>query len=169
MEKFWTNRRSNRCQITAYILPVMCSLLSLDSLNRLFRSIHRRCSVKNVFLKVSQISQEYTCVGVSFNKVEGQQLYQKRDSNTDISLWKLRHLQQHLYSNAFLNDCLCFSELVYPFSSLFGKFYPLQYQQITKYFFKCNNLIWSNAVISIMHKLKNVPLTFQSTLLLNSY
>ena len=55
----------------------MCSLLSLDSLNRLFRSIHRRCSVKNVFLKVSQISQEYTCVGVSFNKVEGQQLFLK--------------------------------------------------------------------------------------------
>ena len=37
------------------------------------------------------------------------------------------------------------------------------------YFFNCNNLIWSNGVISIMFKLKNVSLTFQSTFLLNSY
>ena len=29
------------------------------------RSSHRRCSVKNVLLKISQISQESTCVGVS--------------------------------------------------------------------------------------------------------
>ena len=30
------------------------------------RSSHRRCSVKKVFLKISQISQESTCVRVSF-------------------------------------------------------------------------------------------------------
>ena len=30
------------------------------------RSSHRRCSVKKVFLKVSQYSQENTSVGVSF-------------------------------------------------------------------------------------------------------
>ena len=31
-----------------------------------YRSSHRRCSVKKVFLKISQILQENTCVGVSF-------------------------------------------------------------------------------------------------------
>ena len=30
------------------------------------RTSHQRCSVKTVFLKYSQISQEYTCIGVSF-------------------------------------------------------------------------------------------------------
>ena len=35
-------------------------------LDFLFRSRHRRCPVKKVFLKISQISQEETGVGVSF-------------------------------------------------------------------------------------------------------
>ena len=86
LEAFLTNRRRNLCQITAHISPVMCSLLSLDYLNRFSRSSHRRCSVKKAFLKTLQISQENTCGGVSCNKVEGQQLYEKRDSNTDIFL-----------------------------------------------------------------------------------
>ena len=30
------------------------------------KSSHRRCSVKNVLLKISQILQENTCVGISF-------------------------------------------------------------------------------------------------------
>ena len=33
-----------------------------------YRSSHWRCSVKTVFLKISQNSQENTCVGVSFLK-----------------------------------------------------------------------------------------------------
>ena len=36
-----------------------------------FRTSHRRCSIKKVFLKILQISQENTFVGVSFNKVVG--------------------------------------------------------------------------------------------------
>ena len=32
---------------------------------------HRKCSVKNVFLKIPQISQENTCVESSFSKVAG--------------------------------------------------------------------------------------------------
>ena len=31
-----------------------------------FRSSHHRCSIKKLFLKISQYSQENTCVGVSF-------------------------------------------------------------------------------------------------------
>ena len=33
---------------------------------KFYRSSHRRCSIKQVFLKVLQNSQENTCVGVSF-------------------------------------------------------------------------------------------------------
>ena len=51
LETFWTSRTSNLCQITAYILLVMCSLLSLDDLNSFYRSSHRRCSVKKGVLK----------------------------------------------------------------------------------------------------------------------
>ena len=69
LETFLTNRRSNLCQINTYISPVMCSLLSLDSLNRFSRSSQHRYSVKKLFLKTLQISQENTCVGVSCNKV----------------------------------------------------------------------------------------------------
>ena len=32
----------------------------------LFRRSHQRCSIKKMFLKVLQYSQENTCVGVSF-------------------------------------------------------------------------------------------------------
>ena len=39
---------------------------------------------KKVFLKILQISQENTCVGVSSNKVAG--LWPIRESNTDIFL-----------------------------------------------------------------------------------
>ena len=36
-----------------------------DARNR-YRSSHRRCSIKMLFLKISQYSQENICVGVSF-------------------------------------------------------------------------------------------------------
>ena len=44
---------------------------------------------KNLFLKISQYSQENICVGSLFNKVEG--LTGKRDCNTGVFLWILRN------------------------------------------------------------------------------
>ena len=35
------------------------------------RSSHQRCSIKKVFLEISQSLQENTCARVSFNKVAG--------------------------------------------------------------------------------------------------
>ena len=49
----------------------LCWFLLLHNLTREkcpFRSSHRRCSVKKVFLKFSQISLANTCVGVSFDR-----------------------------------------------------------------------------------------------------
>ena len=44
----------------------------LPSLHKIWRSNHHRCSIKKVFLEISQNSQEYTCARVSFfNKVAG--------------------------------------------------------------------------------------------------
>ena len=46
-----------------------CSIILMGVLSySLYRRRHHRCSVKKVFLKISQVSQENTCVGVSFNK-----------------------------------------------------------------------------------------------------
>ena len=50
------------------ILYVLALLSRNPSLQR---SSHWRCTVKKVFLKISQISQENVFVGVSFNKIEG--------------------------------------------------------------------------------------------------
>ena len=33
---------------------------------QIFRNIHQRCSIKKLFLKMLQYSQENTCVGVPF-------------------------------------------------------------------------------------------------------
>ena len=40
-----------------------------DNYNENMEAFVRRCSSKYVFLKISQISQENTCVGVSFTKL----------------------------------------------------------------------------------------------------
>ena len=54
----------------------LCSILSFEVWSRYFsrylqsitvtKSSHRRFSIKNLFLKILQCSQENTCVGVSF-------------------------------------------------------------------------------------------------------
>ena len=46
-------------------------------LNNWYRTVVRRCSVKKVFFKNSQISQENICARVSLCQASGLQLYQK--------------------------------------------------------------------------------------------
>ena len=45
-----------------------------------------------MLLKLLQIPQEPTCVGVSFNKIPAVTLV-TRDSNTGIFLWNMRHFK----------------------------------------------------------------------------
>ena len=55
----------------------------------LVKSTHRRCSIKKVFLKISQNSQGNTCARISFLiklQESGLQLYSKRDSGTGAFL-----------------------------------------------------------------------------------
>ena len=57
-------------------------------------TVAKSCSVKKVFLEVSQNSQENTCARVSFLiklQASGLQLYQKRDSGTGVFLRILRN------------------------------------------------------------------------------
>ena len=50
------------------IKPIQCS----EYFSTKFKSSHRRCSLKKVFLEISQNSQENTCATVHFfNKVAG--------------------------------------------------------------------------------------------------
>ena len=67
------------------------------------RSSHRRCSIKKVFLKTLQNSQENTCVGASLVSLESTLL--KRDFNTDISceyyeIFKNTYFKEHLGTTA---------------------------------------------------------------------
>ena len=113
----------------------MCSLLSLDDLNRFSRSSHRRCSVrKGVLVLESPVI-----------KLKASNFIRKETPTQIFSceickIFKNTFIQKHLLTTA--SD---FPNPVYPFSSLFGKFYPLQYQQSnrvkSRYFFKCNNLL----------------------------
>ena len=45
-----------------------------ENYNENMEAVVRRCSSKYVFLKISQVSQERTCVRVSFNKIVGPKL-----------------------------------------------------------------------------------------------
>ena len=133
LETFLTNRRSNLCQITGYISAVMCSLRSLDNLNRFSRSSHRRCSVKKDVLKKLCKFNTKTPVSESLVIKLKASNFIKKETPPKIfpceihKIFNYSYIQKHLLTTA--SD---FSIPAYPFPSLFGKFYPLQYQQSTK-------------------------------------
>ena len=101
----WSENIVNKCEIqpVSEIQPMLTSLrpfvnpmliTTVTSAVTHFRSSHRKCSVKNMFLEISQHSQESICARVPFLiKLQGWglQLYQKRDSGTGIFLWMLRN------------------------------------------------------------------------------
>ena len=56
-------------------------------------AVAQTCSVKKVFLEISQNSPENTCVNLFFNKVAGAacNFILKRGSGTGVFLWILRN------------------------------------------------------------------------------
>ena len=68
-------RQSARKKVNKYL----CRISSF------YRSSHRICSAKKVFLKILQYSQENTCVGVSMRAFRSA-ILSKRDSNADVFL-----------------------------------------------------------------------------------
>ena len=70
----------------------------------MYRNSHRSCSLKKVFLKILLISQENTCVGVSFLiklQVWGPATLLKRDYNTYVFLWN-----QQNFTNTYFEEYL---------------------------------------------------------------
>ena len=64
-------------------------------------AVFRRCSVKKLFLKISQNSQKNTCARASFLiKLQAWvlQLYYKRGSSTGVFLWIFQNSSEHLFS-----------------------------------------------------------------------
>ena len=131
----WTSRRNKLCKITAYqyVLPAICSLLSLDYLNRFFRSSHGRCSVKKRNSWKSHKFHRNTPVLESLLIKWGPATSLKKETPTQIFSCKICEI----FKNTYIEMDLCtpasdFPNPAYSFSSLLGNFYPLQYQQITK-------------------------------------
>ena len=75
-----------------------------------------RCSVRKEFLKISQNSQESTCVGVSFLIELLAYFIKKRGSNTSVFPWILWNFQRRLFIEhlrwQFLNVMKKFSKTV---------------------------------------------------------
>ena len=53
----------------SFILTTTLKMTCIDHVDNTVEAVIRRCSSKQVFLKISQISQENTYVGVSFSQV----------------------------------------------------------------------------------------------------
>ena len=73
-----TSRYSSSKEYVTHHREMFSDLISRNSRREVF--------CKKVFLKISQYSQENTCVGVSVNKVAGRKTcnFIKRDFNTDV-------------------------------------------------------------------------------------
>ena len=82
---FWANIALldflKKLLLTAILYHFFIHLITLISY---YRSSHWRCSIKNMFLKISQNSQESTCAKVSF-LIKSH--IKKRDSVTGVFLW----------------------------------------------------------------------------------
>ena len=63
---------------------------ALDPKLCMIKSSHRRCSIKKVLLKISQISHENTFVGVSFLKCFRAKAFNfiKKDTSTHVFSWE---------------------------------------------------------------------------------
>ena len=71
-------------------------------------AVERSCSAKEIFLEISQNSQENTCPRDSFLiklQASGLQLYLKRVSGTDVFPWILRNFQEHLFLQNISGGC----------------------------------------------------------------
>ena len=67
-------------------------------------AVGRVCSVKKMFLKFSQFTQKNTCAEVFFLtklQIFNLQLYQKRDSHTDVFQCILQNFKSHFFKYTF--------------------------------------------------------------------
>ena len=88
----------------------MCnSNTSMNNLNEELEAVPQRCSVKKVFLEISQKSQENICARVSFFiklQALGLQLYKKETLAQVFSYEFCKIFTEFLYKTP-LDDCFC--------------------------------------------------------------
>ena len=72
-----------------------------------FRSSRPEVFLKNLFLEISQNSQENTCARVSFLIK-----LQAWHSGTDVSLWVLWNFYEQLFSWNTSGGCFCYDEMI---------------------------------------------------------
>ena len=73
---------------------IFCVVIALVGRLLGIEAVAQKCSVKKVFLEISQNSQENTCAWVSFLiklLASALQFYLKRDSGTVVFLWILQN------------------------------------------------------------------------------
>ena len=73
----------------------------------LFRSNHRRCSVKKGVLKnFANFTGKHLRWSLSLIKLRPATLL-KRDSNTGVFLWNFKHFSEHLSRRTSASSCFC--------------------------------------------------------------
>ena len=79
---------------------------------RFLWSSHLRSSIKKVFLKISQNSQENTCVGVSILinlHASGLQLYQKKETTTQVFSCEFSEIFKNTFFSEHIQTLLNFT------------------------------------------------------------
>ena len=106
-------------------IEVFLNNFSLLGVNQfIYQEWNRRCSVKKVFLKASQNSQENTCAGVSLFL----ETLLKNGSSSGVFLWNLRICSGHLPCRTPKNGCFCVDYFV----EVFRKFQKILRAPIKK-------------------------------------
>ena len=97
-----------------------CCLLSIYDHQQLvtlylFQNSYQMCSIKKLFLKISQHSLENTCIGVSFYKVAVLRTATllNIDSSTGAFQRILRNFWDHSLWKTSANGCFCCFEVVF--------------------------------------------------------
>ena len=89
-------------------IKLLCKVNLWDKLEK--EEVVGKCSVKKVFLKISQNSQEYIFARISFLmkfQASGLNLYWKRDSNTGVFLWIWWNFLRNLSLTNTYGYCFC--------------------------------------------------------------
>ena len=137
----------------------------------LFRSSQRRCTVKEgVLRKIPNFRRKLLCWSLFLIKPQAQacNFITKRLQHKGFRVKFAKFLRTSILKNIWERLLLFVSpqNTIANNSGEFGLDETLRQCKLS-IFFKHNNFIPSNSAISFKYKLKNVPLTFHLTLLLN--
>ena len=94
------NIKNHALLLASYLLTPLQPDVDLNNVNtfQYLEAVAQRCSVKKMFLEISQKSQENTCVIVSFlNKVAGLRLWHRRFPVNFAKFLRTLFVREHLW------------------------------------------------------------------------